>query len=297
MSSPQVLYKSSLSSLSLLARGKVRDIYAIDSQNMLIVTTDRLSAFDVVFPDPIPSKGRILTNLANFWFERTQRIIPNHLSPLTPSDVITNSADLAQVEGRAVVVKKLKPLPVEAIVRGYLIGSGWKDYQSSGKICGIALPARMQQATQLPQALYTPSSKAKIGDHDANISFEQTVELLGRRMAEQVRYISLKLYALATDYALQRNIIIADTKFEFGIDYLGNLYLIDEILTPDSSRFWLANQYKVGINPPSLDKQFIRDYLDSLNWDKTASAPHLPLHITQKITQKYADIEAILTKV
>lgn len=294
MSAPVALFESSIPCLKLLARGKVRDIYTIDDQYILIVTTDRISAFDVVLPDPVPGKGRVLTNIANFWFARTQHIIPNHLSDLTLTNVIPNAAERVQIEGRAIVVKKLKPLPVEAIVRGYLIGSGWQDYQTSGTLCGITLALGLQQATQLPDALYTPSSKAKIGDHDKNISFAQTEQLLGQALAEQVRNVSLKLYKLAAEYALPRGIIIADTKFEFGLDEMGTLYLIDEVLTPDSSRFWPANQYQVGISPPSFDKQFVRDYLDSLDWDKTAPGPRLPKEIALKSAQKYAEAEAIL---
>ncbi len=294
MNAPEALFESSITSLNLLTRGKVRDIYDIDDEHMLIVTTDRLSAFDVVLPDPIPGKGRVLTNVANFWFARTENIIANHLSDLTLADVITDPAERAQIEGRALVVRKLKPLPVEAIVRGYLIGSGWQDYQASGSVCGINLPDGLQQAQQLPEALYTPSSKAEIGDHDENISFDQTVVLLGRALAEQVRDISLALYNQAAEYALQRGIIIADTKFEFGLDKAGLLYLIDEVLTPDSSRFWPADQYRVGISPPSYDKQFVRDYLNSLAWDKTVPGPRLPDEIAKKCAQKYAQAEAVL---
>lgn len=295
MSAPEALFESSLSCLKLLARGKVRDIYDIDDRHMLIVTTDRMSAFDVVLPDPIPGKGRVLTQVANFWFAKTEQIIPNHLSALSLADVITDPVERSQVEGRAIVVKKLKPLPVEAIVRGYLIGSGWKDYQTTGRLCGIQLPAGLQQAERLPEALYTPSTKAELGDHDENISFDRTVELLGLPLAEQVRDASLALYELAADYALQRGIIIADTKFEFGQDDDGKLYLIDEALTPDSSRFWPADQYRVGISPPSFDKQFVRDYLESLDWDKTPPGPRLPEPVAMKSAQKYAEAAAILT--
>lgn len=294
MSVPAALFESSISSLELLARGKVRDIYDIDEQHMLIVTTDRMSAFDVVLPDPIPGKGQVLTNVANFWFARTKHIIPNHLSDLTLADVIADPVERAQIEGRGIVVKKLNPLPVEAIVRGYLIGSGWQDYQDSGTLCGITLAPGLQQAERLPKALYTPSSKAEIGDHDENISFAQTVDLLGQTLAEQIRDVSLELYKLAADYVLQRGIIIADTKFEFGLTDDGSLHLIDEALTPDSSRFWPADQYQVGISPASFDKQFVRDYLNSLDWDKTPPGPRLPEEIVLKSAQKYAEAEAIL---
>lgn len=294
MSVPAALFESSISSLELLARGKVRDIYNIDEQYMLIVTTDRMSAFDVVLPDPIPGKGQVLTNVANFWFARTKHIIPNHLSDLTLADVIADPVERTQIEGRGIVVKKLNPLPVEAIVRGYLIGSGWQDYQDSGTLCGITLAPGLQQAERLPKALYTPSSKAEIGDHDENISFAQTVDLLGQTLAEQIRDVSLELYKLAADYVLQRGIIIADTKFEFGLTDDGSLHLIDEALTPDSSRFWPADQYQVGISPASFDKQFVRDYLNSLDWDKTPPGPRLPEEIVLKSAQKYAEAEAIL---
>ena len=296
MNAPAALFESSISSLKLLTRGKVRDIYAIDDQHMLIVTTDRMSAFDVILPDPIPGKGRVLTSVSNFWFEKTQHVIPNHLAKLTLEQVLPDANERAQVEGRAIVVKKLQPLPVEAIVRGYIIGSGWKDYQQSGHVCGIKLPEGLQQAQQLPEAIYTPSTKADIGEHDENISFAKTIDLLGREMAEKVRDVSLKLYTEASAFAKQRGIIIADTKFEFGLDDQGVLYLIDEVLTPDSSRFWPAEQYQLGISPPSFDKQFIRDYLDKLDWDKTAPGPSLPDEIAEKSAEKYRDAEVQLTQ-
>ncbi len=290
MNAPTALYQSTLSELELITRGKVRDIYKIDDQHLLIVTTDRMSAFDVILDDPIPGKGRVLTQVSNFWFDKMEMIIPNHLaSDLTLQQVIPNPAERAQVEDRAIIVKHLKPLPIEAIVRGYLIGSGWKDYQQSGQVCGIPLPAGLQQAEQLPEAIYTPSTKADVGDHDMNISFQQTIPLLGREMAEKVRDISIKLYLEAAEYARQRGIIIADTKFEFGVDENNNLYLIDEALTPDSSRFWPAEQYRTGISPPSFDKQYLRDYLESLDWDKTAPAPRLPEEVAKQCAAKYQE--------
>lgn len=295
MNAPAVLYESSLSQLTLRARGKVRDIYDLDDHHMLIVTTDRLSAFDVILPDPIPEKGRVLTHVSNFWFDKMRHILPNHLADISLTDVIADPQERAQIEGRAIVVKKLNPLPVEAIVRGYIIGSGWKDYQQTGAICGIRLPEGLQQAQQLPEPIYTPSSKAAVGDHDENITFAKTVELMGQELAEQVRDASLTLYKEAAHYAKDRGIIIADTKFEFGTDDAGTLYLIDEALTPDSSRFWPADQYRVGISPPSFDKQFVRDYLETLNWDKKPPAPKLPREVITKTTEKYLEAEAKLT--
>lgn len=295
MSAPDSLYQSDLPALELLARGKVRDIYAIDAQHLLIVTTDRMSAFDVILPDPIPGKGRVLTEVSNFWFNKTRPIILNHLTDdLSLEQVIPDPDQRQQVEGRAIIVKKLKPLPVEAIVRGYLIGSGWKDYQKTGSVCGIPLPEGLQLAQQLPEAIYTPSTKAEIGDHDVNISFADTIPLLGQEMAEKVRDISIQIYTLAADYARQRGIIIADTKFEFGVDENGQLYLIDEALTPDSSRFWPADQYRVGISPPSFDKQYLRDYLESLDWDKTPPGPHLPEAVQRQCAAKYQEAKQIL---
>ena len=294
MNTPTALFESSLSQLNLRTRGKVRDIYDVDVEHLLIVTTDRLSAFDVVFPDAIPAKGEVLTTVSNFWFDKLQSIIPNHLASLRLEDIIADKQERLQVASRAIVVKKLTPLPVEAIVRGYLIGSGWKDYQKTGEVCGIQLPADLRQAQQLPTAIYTPSSKAAVGDHDENISFEATVELLGVEMAGRVRDISLQLYNTAAEYAKQRGIIIADTKFEFGLDDAGKLYLIDEALTPDSSRFWPAEQYQVGISPPSFDKQYIRDYLETLDWDKTPPAPSLPTEVLAISSQKYQEAAAKL---
>ncbi|MDO9161378.1 MAG: phosphoribosylaminoimidazolesuccinocarboxamide synthase [Methylococcaceae bacterium] len=296
MSTPQALYQSSLKSLKLRAHGKVRDIYDIDDQHMLIVTTDRLSAFDVILPDPIPGKGRVLTNVSNFWFNKMSHILPNHLANIPLEQVLPDADERAQVEGRAIVVKLLKPLPVEAIVRGYLIGSGWKDYQKSGAICGIELPQGLQQAQQLPEPIYTPSTKAAMDQHDENVTFAKTVELMGQSLAEQVRDASLKLYKEAAAYAKERGIIIADTKFEFGVDDNGVLHLIDEALTPDSSRFWPADQYQVGISPPSFDKQYVRDYLETLDWNKTAPGPHLPVEVAEHCAAKYREAEIRLTQ-
>ena len=295
MKAPETLYQSDLKSLPLRARGKVRDIYDIDAGHMLIVTSDRISAFDCILPDPIPGKGRVLTAVSNFWFARLGGIVPNQLTGLRLADVIADPAECALLEGRAIVVKKLKALPVEAVVRGYLIGSGWKDYQKTGRVCGIELTAGLRQAEQLPQAIFTPSTKAELGDHDENISFERTVELLGAELAAQVRDASLKLYIEAADFARSRGIIIADTKFEFGLDEQGVLHLIDEVLTPDSSRFWPVDQYQVGISPPSFDKQFVRDYLESLDWNKQPPAPHLPADVIARTAKKYREAEQRLT--
>ncbi|MBK8959445.1 MAG: phosphoribosylaminoimidazolesuccinocarboxamide synthase [Proteobacteria bacterium] len=289
------LYESHLTSLPLIQRGKVRDIYEVDDKHLLIVTTDRISAFDVILSDPIPGKGAVLTALSNFWFARVASVIRNHLSKLTLAEVLPDAAERASVEGRAIVVDKLRPLPVEAIVRGYIIGSGWKDYQKTGRVCGIQLPAGLQQAQQLPEALFTPSTKAEIGEHDENIDFERTCELLGRARAEQVRDVSLKIYQAAADYARTKGIIIADTKFEFGLDANDELVLIDEVLTPDSSRFWPADEYQVGVSPPSFDKQFVRDYLETLDWNKQAPAPKLPAEIAEKTAAKYREALTRLT--
>ncbi len=296
MTETHALYQSNLTSLPLIARGKVRDIYAIDDDRMLIVATDRLSAFDVILPDPIPGKGAVLTRISNFWFAKMQAVVPNHLLTTELSEVLPNAQERQQVQGRAVVVKKLTPLPVEAIVRGYLIGSGWKDYQRTGAVCGIQLPPGLQQAQQLPEAIYTPSTKAAVGTHDENVSFDATVALIGQDIAEQVRAISIKLYTEAAAYALTRGIIIADTKFEFGLDKSGRLYLIDELLTPDSSRFWPADQYQLGISPPSFDKQYVRDYLETLDWDKTAPGPALPAEVAAYCAAKYQEAELRLTQ-
>ena len=295
MNTSQTLFKSDLVDLELLHRGKVRDIYAVDDDHLLIVTSDRLSAFDVVLPQPIPGKGAILTRVANFWFERTSHLIPNHLSDKTLDQVVAHPGDRLALAGRSIVVKKLKPLPIEAIVRGYLIGSGWKDYQKTGAVCGIALPLNLRQADRLPEAFFTPSTKAEAGDHDENISYQQTVELLGEGLAERVRDLSLEIYTLAAEFAGTRGIIIADTKFEFGLDENNTLHLIDEVLTPDSSRFWPMDQYRPGTSPPSFDKQFVRDYLETLDWNKTPPAPQLPEEIITRTAQKYADVEQALT--
>ena len=280
--------------LPLVARGKVRDIYEIDDRHLLFVTTDRISAFDVIMPDPIPGKGELLTRISNFWFHKSENLVPNHLSEMDLRDVL-NPDDYERLKDRTVIVKRLRPLPVEAIVRGYLIGSGWKDYQQTGKVCGIELPPGLQQAEQLPEPIYTPSTKAAVGDHDENIDFEKTVELLGPERAEEVRRVSLMLYRLAADYARPRGIIIADTKFEFGLDENDRLVLADELLTPDSSRFWPADQYRVGESPVSFDKQFLRDYLESLDWDKKPPAPQIPPEIIEKTRQKYQEAYDILT--
>lgn len=295
MNAPAALFQSDLKSLNLRARGKVRDIYNIDDRHMLIVATDRLSAFDVVLPDPIPGKGLMLTRISNFWFAKLSHVIPNHLSSLTLPDILPDADERTQVEGRSIIVKKLKPLPVEAIVRGYLIGSGWKDYLNSGAVCGICLPEALQQAQQLPEAIYTPSTKAAVDQHDENVTFDDTVSLIGIELAEKVRDISIRLYREAADYARARGIIIADTKFEFGVDDAGELYLIDEALTPDSSRFWPADQYRVGISPPSFDKQYVRDYLETLDWNKKAPGPHLPADVLEHCAAKYREAEARLT--
>ena len=291
----ETLYESTLKSLPLLARGKVRDVYGVGDDHLLMVTTDRLSAFDVVLPDPIPGKGAVLTAVSNFWFLQTQDIIPNHLTDLTLADVLPDERERAEVEGRAIVTKKLRTLPVEAIVRGYLIGSGWKDYQQTGKVCGIQLPAGLQMADKLPEAVFTPSTKADVGDHDENIDFEKTRKLLGDALAQQVRDVSLKIYTSCAAYALQRGIIIADTKFEFGLDSDDRLVLIDEVLTPDSSRFWPAASYQPGSSPASFDKQFVRDYLETLDWDKTPPGPALPADVIEKTAEKYREAQTRLT--
>ncbi len=289
------LYQSDLSGLELLNRGKVRDIYAIDDQTMLIVTTDRLSAFDVILPQPIPGKGEVLTRVSSFWFRRMTGIVPNHLTDIPLENVVKNADERAILGDRAVVVRRLKPLPVEAIVRGYIIGSGWKDYQRTGKICGIELPEKLRLADKLPEPIYTPSTKAELGAHDENVDFQHTIDLLGRTLAEQIRDISLQIYTEAAAYALDKGIIIADTKFEFGLDEEGHLHIIDEALTPDSSRFWPADQYHPGISPPSFDKQFVRDYLETLDWDKTPPGPKLPREIIEKTAEKYREAEQCLT--
>jgi phosphoribosylaminoimidazole-succinocarboxamide synthase len=289
------LHESNLTSLKFLHRGKVRDLYEVDADHLLIVQTDRLSAFDVILPTPIPGKGEVLTAVSNFWFKKLGNVIPNHLSGIDPESVVKTEAERAQVRDRSFVTKKLKPLPIEAIVRGYLVGSGWKDYKKTGAVCGIQLPAGLQEAQKLPQPLFTPSTKAAVGEHDENISFEEAKKLLGADMAEQVKSATLALYTQAADYALTRGIIIADTKFEFGTDATGKLYLIDEALTPDSSRFWPADQYKVGCNPPSFDKQFVRDWLESSGWNKQPPAPQVPADVLQRTADKYREAQRLLT--
>ncbi len=290
------VFETAITSLPLIAKGKVRDIYAVDEQHMLIVTTDRLSAFDVIMPTPIPQKGVILTQVANFWFELLKDVIPNHLSDKTLDDLPLSADEKTLLQGRSIVVKRLKPLPVEAIVRGYLIGSGWKDYQQTGAVCGIELPSGLRMADRLPEPIFTPSTKADVGNHDINISFAQMQDKIGAALAEQIRSVSIELYNRAAAYALTRGIIIADTKFEFGLDADNNLVLIDEILTPDSSRFWPADQYQVGISPPSFDKQFVRDYLETLDWGKTAPGPELPAEIVSKTAKKYREVADLLIK-
>ena len=286
-----VLLQSNLDSLPFLHRGKVRDIYAVGDDKLLVVQTDRLSAFDVILTDPIPGKGEVLTTVSNFWFDKLQHVIPNHLTGIAPESVVKTEAEREQVRGRSFVVKKLKPLPIEAIVRGYLVGSGWKEYQKTGAVCGIKLPAGLREAEKLHEPLFTPSTKAAVGEHDENISFAQAVELLGEARAKEVRDATLQLYIEAADYAATKGIIIADTKFEFGVDETGRLYLIDEALTPDSSRFWPADQYRVGSNPPSLDKQFVRDWLEASGWNKRAPAPRIPQDILQKTAGKYREAQ------
>ena len=286
---PTTLLESDLPGLELLHRGKVRDVYALPGDRLLIVATDRLSAFDVVLPDPIPGKGEMLCQISNFWFDKTAHLVPNHLTGTRVADVLPTGVDPKLYEKRAVVVKRLKAVPVEAIARGYLIGSGWKDYQKSGSLCGIALPKGLQQAQQLPEAIFTPSTKAPKGTHDENIGFDEVVKLVGTDLATQVRDATLAIYKFAAAYAAERGIIIADTKFEFGTDAGGKLYVMDEMLTPDSSRFWPADQYKVGISPPSYDKQFVRDYLETLDWDKRAPGPKLPREVIDGTAAKYAE--------
>lgn len=291
----QPLFESSIASLPLIARGKVRDIYAVGDDKLLIIATDRLSAFDVVMPEPIPGKGAVLTAVADFWFRKLGHIIPNQLTGIDPETVVQGEAEKLQVRDRAIVVRRFKPLPIEAVARGYLIGSGWKDYQATGKVCGIQLPAGLKMAQQLPQPLFTPSTKAAAGRHDENIEFAGVEKLLGPALAAQVRDATLQLYTEAAAYALTRGIIIADTKFEFGQDAAGKLYLIDEVLTPDSSRFWPAETYQVGVSPPSFDKQFLRDYLETLDWNKKAPGPKLPPEILEKTAAKYREALARLT--
>ncbi|MGV3580729.1 MAG: phosphoribosylaminoimidazolesuccinocarboxamide synthase [Methylophilus sp.] len=289
------LLKTNIKSLKLTHQGKVRDIYDIDANTMLLVSSDRLSAFDVILPTGITNKGAMLTQMANFWFEKLKHIVPNHLTAIDPNTVVSDPEEKAQLGSRAVVVKKLKPLPLEAIVRGYLVGSGWKEYQATGAVCGIQLPAGLQLAQKLPQALFTPSSKAAVGDHDENISIAEVERLIGKEMTAQLAKVAIQLYTEAAEYALTRGIIIADTKFEFGLDEHGVLHVMDEVLTPDSSRFWPAESYQVGSNPPSYDKQYVRDWLESTGWNKTPPAPALPDDVATRTSAKYMEAFEKLT--
>ncbi len=290
----QPLLKTNIKSLKLIHQGKVRDIYAIDDATMLLVSTDRLSAFDVILPTGIANKGAMLTQMANFWFEKLKHIVPNHLTNIAPESVVAED-EQAQVAGRAVVVKKLKALPIEAIVRGYLVGSGWKEYKQTGTVCGIKLPAGLQEAAKLPAPLFTPSSKAAVGEHDENICIAQVEALIGKDLAAQVAKVAIQLYSEAAQYALTKGIIIADTKFEFGLDNNGTLHVMDEVLTPDSSRFWPADTYQVGSSPPSYDKQYVRDWLESIHWNKTPPAPPLPDNVAQHTSEKYMEAYERLT--
>jgi len=291
----EALFESRVPELPLIGRGKVRDIYSVDDDHLLIVTTDRLSAYDVVMPDPVPMKGYVLTQISLFWFKMMADLVENQLTELTVDDVVRDSAIAAPLHDRSLVVKRLKPLPIEAVVRGYLIGSGWRDYLDTGTTSGIELPSGLQQAAKLPRTMFTPASKAQAGDHDENISFDAVVAMIGRPLAERVSDLSIAIYVRAAEYALQRGIIIADTKFEFGLDDEGRLHLIDEVLTPDSSRFWPVDGYQTGISPPSFDKQFVRDYLDTLEWDKTAPGPELPAEVLQLTSEKYQEAYTRLT--
>lgn len=289
------LYQSSISSLPLLARGKVRDMYAVGDDKLLIVASDRISAFDVILDDPIPGKGQVLTELTEFWLNKLSHVIANHSTGIRPEDVVAPD-EREQVRGRAVVVKRLKPVLVEAVARGYLIGSGWKDYQASGSVCGIALPAGLKQAGKLPEPIFTPAAKAEVGLHDENVDFAHVVAAVGQEMAEHIRSVTLRLYAEASAYAATKGIMIADTKFEFGLDEQGRLCLMDEVLTPDSSRFWPADGYREGISPPSFDKQFVRDWLETQPWDKTPPAPKLPQDVILKTAAKYREALERLTQ-
>lgn len=292
---PPALFESSLTSLPLVHRGKVRDLYALGAEHLLIVTTDRLSAFDVVLPRPIPGKGAVLTALTDFWMRRFAGRVPNHLAPEVDLARHLRPDELAQCRGRAVVARKLRALPVEAVARGYLIGSGWKDYQAAGAVCGVPLPAGLRQADRLPEPIFTPAFKAPKGEHDANISFAEVERLVGPAVAAQVRDLTLALYREAAAYAAARGILVADTKFEFGLDESGRLHLIDEVLTPDSSRFWPAAQYAPGTSPPSFDKQYVRDYLETLDWDKRAPGPDLPDEVVARTAEKYREAQRLLT--
>jgi len=293
--SSQAVFETDLKGLTRVHRGKVRDIYALDERHLLFVATDRLSAFDVVLPDPIPGKGEVLTRISNFWFSRTRHIVPNHLTDYELAAYVHDPGDLALLEGRAVVVKRLRPLPVEAVVRGYLIGSGWKDYQASGAVCGIELPAGLQMASRLPEPIFTPATKAAVGEHDENVSFADVASVVGEDIAGQLRALSLALYGFAAAHALSRGIIIADTKFEFGLNEAGQVVLMDEALTPDSSRFWPVDTWKPGASPPSFDKQYVRDYLESLDWNKKAPGPRLPAEVIERTAAKYREALARLT--
>lgn len=293
---PPIIFESEISNLKRIGQGKVRDIYEVDNDNLLIVTTDRMSAFDVVLPDPIPGKGWVLTQISNFWFDWSRDIIPNHLTDIDLFNVIDMPSEQRLLEGRAVVVRRLDPLPIEAVVRGYLIGSGWKDYQNSGAVCGISLADDLRLADKLPEPIFTPATKADVGEHDENIDVDTCVDLVGERIANQVRDTAIKLYVSAAEYALARGLIIADTKFEFGLDENGELCLIDEVLTPDSSRFWPADLYQPGKSPPSFDKQYLRDYLETLDWDKKAPGPKLPNEIIQHTSEKYFEAWRKLTE-
>lgn len=295
MSSADALFETAIPELPLIGRGKVRDIFAVSDEHLLIVTSDRLSAYDVVLPDPIAGKGEVLTDISLFWFRMMADVIDNQLTELSIDDVVRDKDTCEMLRSRALVVKRLQPLPIEAVVRGYLIGSGWRDYIATGATSGIALPAGMQQAEKLPATLFTPATKAEAGDHDENIGFDDVVDLIGERMATRVRDTALAIYERAAAFALQRGIIIADTKFEFGLDNEGRLHLIDEVITPDSSRFWPVDLYKVGTSPPSFDKQFVRDYLDTLNWDRTAPGPDLPADILRQTAEKYREALTRLT--
>ena len=291
----QPLLETTITSLKRIHQGKVRDIYDLDAETMLLVSTDRLSAFDVILPTGIANKGAMLTQMANFWFDKLKGVVPNHLTGIDPVSVVSNPVEKMQLKNRSVVVKKLKALPIEAIVRGYLVGSGWKEYKAKGTVCAIQLPAGLQEASKLPTPIFTPSSKAAVGEHDENISLQQAADLLGADMCAQVAKASLALYEQAAAYALSRGIIIADTKFEFGLDKHGVLHVMDEVLTPDSSRFWPADSYVVGQNPPSYDKQYVRDWLESTGWNKTAPAPVLPAEVAQKTSAKYMEAFERLT--
>ena len=288
------VYQSTIQSLPLVARGKVRDMYAVGEDHFLIVATDRISAFDVILDDPIPGKGQVLTEMTNFWLQKLAHIVPNHSSDVKLEDVLSG-AELAEAQGRAVVVKRLKPIMVEAVARGYIIGSGWKDYRSTGEICGVKLPRGLQLAEKLAEPIFTPAAKAEVGDHDINVNFDYVINEIGQDLAEEIRRVTLELYQTAAEYAETRGVVIADTKFEFGLDKDGRLHLMDEVLTPDSSRFWPADRIQKGINPPSYDKQIVRDWLDAQDWDKTAPAPRLPAEVIEKTAAKYREALEILT--